>query len=123
MNESDLQQPDFSGGEAFLSDLRVRLRRQQLRRRAVSSIAASAAAVLLFALSFSALQRQADEALWESYLSEQIAQEVAAEQLDDFSWDLYLESLLQENDLDMLLDAIISLEEGEKWIETLQLKG
>ena len=123
MIDPHLQQPNFSGGEGFLHDLRVRLQRGQRRRRVASAIAASAAAVLLFALSFSALQRQADEALWESYLTEQIAQELSVEQLDDFGWHLYLESLLQENDLDMLLNAIISLEEGEEWIETLQLKG
>ncbi len=115
--------PDFSGGEDFLKGLRGTLHKRQRRRNAISALATTAGAVLLFFLSFSTLQRQGDAELWEAYLLSEVAQEVDAEDLDAFGWELYFDALIQEDDLDLLLDEILSLDDGEEWIRTLQMKG
>ena len=123
MIDSARQQPDYSSGEEFLRTLRVTLKRRHRRRAVLGSLAASVGAVLLFTISLTALQQQADNALWESYLLGDVAQPVAVEVLDEASWELYLESLLLEDDLDRLLDGIVGLDAGEDWLQTIQLKG
>lgn len=114
--------PNFSGGEDFLRQVRAGLHRRQRHRAFAVSAAATASVVLLFVLSFSTIQRQIDEELWEEYiLSEMVV--VDTQELDDFAWELYLESLLQEEDLDLLLEEILSLEGGEEWIQAINVKG
>ncbi len=115
--------PDFSGGEDFLRDLRAGLRRRQRYRAFVASAAAAASAVLLFVLSFSTIQRQVDEELWAEYILSEMEVVVDTQELDDFAWELYLESLMQEEDLDLLLEGILSLEGGEEWIQAINVKG
>lgn len=115
--------PDFSGGEDFLRDLRVGLGRRQRHRAFAASAASAASAVLLFVLSFSTIQRQIDEDLWEEYILSEMEVVVDTQELDDFTWELYLESLLQEEDLDLLLEEILGLEGGEKWIQAINVKG
>ncbi len=116
--------PDFSGGEDFLRQVRGGLRRRQRRRNLIASTAAAISVVLLFALSFTAIQRQLDEDLWQEYLLSEAGEElVDTPELDDFAWELYLESLMQEEDLDLLLEEILNLEGGEEWIQALNVKG
>ena len=116
--------PDFSGGEDFLRQVRGGLRRRQRRRNLIASTAAAISVVLLFALSFTAIQRQLDEELWQEYLLSEVGEElVDTPELDDFDWELYLESLIQEEDLDLLLEEILNLEGGEEWIQALNVKG
>ena len=116
--------PDFSGGEDFLRQVRVGLRQRQRRRTFAASAAVTASAVLLFVMSFSAIQRQIDEELWQEYLLSEVGEEVVdSPELDDFAWELYLESLMQEEDLDLLLEEILSLEGGEEWIQAINVKG
>ena len=116
--------PDFSGGEDFLRQVRGGLRRRQRRRNLIASTAAAISVVLLFALSFTAIQRQLDEELWQEYLLSEVGEElVDTQELDDFAWELYLESLIQEEDLDLLLEEIIDLEGGDEWIQALNVKG
>ena len=103
--------------------LRVTLHRRHRRRTVLGSLAASVGALLLFAISLTALQQHADNALWESYLVSDVLQQVADEELDEASWELYLESLLLEDDLDRLLEEIIGLDAGERWVQTFQFKG
>jgi len=122
--ESRLPLPDFSAGEDFLRQVRTGLHWQQRRRTFLASAVATVSALLLFVFSYSAIQRHIDAELWEEYLlSEMEAEVVDPRALDDFSWELYLESLLVEEDLDLLLEEILSLEGGEEWIQTIQLKG
>ncbi len=123
MNDAIRQQPDFSGGEEFLRELRATLNRRHRRRAVLGSLAASMGAVLLFTFSLTALQQHADNELWENYLISDVAQQVADEDLDEASWELYLESLLLEDDLDRLLEEIMGLDAGERWVQTIQLKG
>lgn len=122
-----LQLPDFSDGEEFLGGLRGTLRRRQRRRTIITSLATTASAVLLFVFSYTSMQRQIDEELWETYLlSEMSTNEeltVDTEMLDEFDWELYLGSLLLEEDLDVLLEEILGLEEGEEWLQNISLKG
>ncbi|UCH10739.1 MAG: hypothetical protein JSU61_02285 [Fidelibacterota bacterium] len=122
-----LQLPDFSDGEEFLGGLRGTLRRRQRRRAVITSLATTASAVLLFVFSYTSMQRQIDEELWETYLlSEMSTNEeltVDTEMLDEFDWELYLGSLLLEEDLDVLLEEILGLEEGEEWLQNISLKG
>ncbi len=115
--------PDFSGGEDFLRDLRASLRGRQRYRVFTASAASAASAVLLFVLSFSTIQRQIDEELWEEYILSEMEEVVDIQELDDFAWELYLESLLRGEDLDLLLEEILSLEGGEKWIQAINVKG
>ncbi len=116
--------PDFSGGEDFLRQVRGGLRRRQRRRTFAASAAATASAVLLFVLSFSAIQLQIDEELWQEYLLSEVGAElVDTRELDDFAWELYLESLIQEEDLDLLLEEILNLEGGDEWIQGINVKG
>ncbi len=123
MTDPSDSMPDFSDGEDFLEGLRGTLHRRQGRRNAISALATMAGAVLLFVFSFSTLQRQADAELWEAYLLSEVAQEVEAENLDAFGWELYFDALIQEDDLDVLIDEILSLDDGEEWLRTLQMKG
>ena len=115
--------PDFSEGEEFLLHVRAGLRRRQRRRTLMASAAATLSAVLLFAVSFSAIQRHIDEELWENYLLSEMESVVDSQELDDFTWELYLESLVEEGDLDLLLEEILSLENGEEWIRSINVKG
>ncbi|UCH63833.1 MAG: hypothetical protein JSU77_05150 [Fidelibacterota bacterium] len=116
--------PDFSEGENFLRQVRGGLRRRQRRLAFAVSAATTASAVLLFVLSFSAIQRQVDEELWQDYLLSEAGEElVDTQELDEFTWELYLESLMQEEDLDLLLEEILNLEGGEEWIQTIKLEG
>ena len=124
---SILQLPNFSDGEEFLGELRGTLRRRQRRRTVITSLATTASAVLLFVFSYTSIKHQIDEELWETYLlSEMSTTEevmVESEVLDAFDWELYLGSLLLEDDLDVLLEEILSLEEGEEWLQNISLKG
>ena len=115
--------PDFSGGEDFLRDLRASLRHRQRYRAFTVSAAAAASAVLLFVMSFSAIQRQIDEELWEEYILSEMEEVVDTQELDDFTWELYLESLLQEENLDLLLEEILNLEGGEEWVQAIDVRG
>lgn len=116
--------PDFSGGEDFLRQVRGGLRRRQRRRAFTASAAATASVVLLFVVSFSAIQRQVDEELWQEYILSEVGEEVLdTQELDDFAWELYLESLMQEEDLDLLLKEILNLEGGEEWVQAINGKG
>lgn len=117
--------PDFSGGEDFLRQVRFGLRRRQHRRAFATSAAVTASAVLMFVLSFSAIQRQIDDELWQEYLLSEVGEEVVVDtqELDDFTWGLYLESLMEEENLDLLLEEILNLEGGEEWIQAINIKG
>ncbi|MFC1484199.1 hypothetical protein ACFL6Q_04045 [Candidatus Neomarinimicrobiota bacterium] len=115
--------PDFSDGEEFLGTFRGALRKHQRRRALAVSTLTTAGAVMIFVLSFTAIQRQVDEELWEDYLLSQTEEVVETEAVDEFAWDVYLEYLLQEDDLDVLLEEILSLENGEEWLQTIDLKG
>jgi len=115
--------PDFSGGEDFLRDLHASLRRRQRYRVFTASVASVASAVLLFVMSFSTIQRQIDEELWEGYILSEMEEVVDTQELDDFTWNLYLESLIQEEDLDLLLEEILNLEGGEEWIQAIDVRG
>jgi hypothetical protein len=115
--------PDFSDGEDFLGSVRGTIRRRQRRRAVALSTLTTAGAVMIFLLSFQSIQRQVDEELWEEYLLSQTEEVVETEVVDDFAWDLYLEYLLQEEDLDILLEEILTLENGEEWLQTIDLKG
>lgn len=115
--------PDFSDGDNFLGMVRGTLHRRQRRRAVAVSMLTTAGAVMIFVLSFTALQRQADEELWKEYILSQSEEVVETEVVDEFSWDLYLEYLLQEEDLDIVLEEILSLENGEEWLQNIDLKG
>ncbi len=116
--------PDFSGGEDFLRQVRFGLRRRQHRRAFATSAAVTASAVLMFVLSFSAIQRQIDDELWQEYLLSEVSEEVVdTQELDDFAWGLYLESLMEEENLDLLLEEILNLEGGEEWIQAINIRG
>jgi hypothetical protein len=115
--------PDFSDGEEFLDTLRGTLRKRQRRRALAVSTLTTAGAVMIFVLSFASIQRQVDEELWEEYLLSQTEEVVETEVVDEFAWDVYMEYLLQEDDLDILLEEILSLENGEEWLQTIDLKG
>ncbi len=116
--------PDFSGGEDFLRQVRGGLHRRQRRQNLIASTAAAISVVLLFAFSFTAIQLQIDEELWQEYLLSEVGEElVDTQELDDFAWELYLESLLQEEALDLLLEEILNLEGGEEWIQDINVKG
>jgi len=121
--EGRFPSPDFSGGEDFLRKVRTGLHRRQRRQAFAASAATTASAVLLFVLSFSAIQRQIDEELWEEYLLSEMGEVMESPQLDDYAWELYLESLLQEESLDLLLEEILDLEGGEEWIQAIDIKG
>jgi hypothetical protein len=122
-----LQYPDFSEGEEFLSNLRGTLRRRQRRRTIITSLATTVSAVFLFVFSYTSIQRQIDEELWETYLFSDIdlTEEVTVDtqDLDEFDWELYLGYLILEEDLDVLLEEIISLEDGEEWLQNISLEG
>ena len=115
--------PDFSDGEEFLGSLRGTIRRRQRRRALAVSTLTTAGAVMIFVLSFGSIQRQIDEELWEEYLLSQTEEVVETEAADDFAWDLYLEYLLQEDDLEIVLEEILTLENGEEWLQNIDLKG
>ena len=115
--------PDFSDGEDFLGSVRGTIRRRQRRRAVALSTLTTAGAVLIFVLSFQSIQRQVDEELWEEYLLSQTEEVIETEVVDDFAWELYLEYLLQEDDLDIVLVEILTLENGEEWLQTIDLKG
>jgi hypothetical protein len=115
--------PDFSDGEEFLGAFRGTLRKHQRRRALAISTLTTAGAVMIFVLSFASIQRQVDEELWEEYILSQTEEVVETEVVDEFAWDVYLEYLIQEDDLDILLEEILSLENGEEWLQTIDLKG
>jgi hypothetical protein len=115
--------PDFSDGEEFLGTFRGTLRKRQRRRALAVSTLTTAGAAMIFVLSFASIQRQVDEELWEEYLLSQTEEVVETEVVDEFAWDVYMEYLLQEDDLDILLEEILSLENGEEWLQTIDLKG
>ena len=121
--ENRREYPDFSDGTEFLLDLRHVLMRRQRRRFLVSSAAATVSAVFLFVMSFSMIQRQIDEELWAEYVLSETEEAVDLQELDEFYWGVYLEALLEEEDLDVLLEEILSLEQGEEWIRSINLKG
>ncbi|MFB0515267.1 MAG: hypothetical protein ACETWG_01535 [Candidatus Neomarinimicrobiota bacterium] len=115
--------PDFSEGEEFLRQVRAGVDRQERRRNFLTTAAAGVSVVLLFVLSFSIIQRQIDEELWQNYLLSEVESVVDTQELDDFTWELYLEYLLEEEKLDVLLEEILSLEGGEEWIHSINVKG
>ena len=119
--ESILPLPDFSDGEDFLRHVRITLRQRQRRRALAASLAATVSAVFLFVFSFSAIQRQADEELWEQYLLSEMVEIADSPELDSYAWELYLESLLQEEDLDLLLEEVLNLEGGEERLLAINL--
>jgi hypothetical protein len=120
-NQVDL--PDFSDGEVFLGNLRTAIRSRHRRRVLALSALATASAALLFVFSFTVLERQSREDLWETYLMTQADEVVDMDEMYDMERTLYLESLLNENDLSILMENVLSLNEGENWIITTKLEG
>jgi len=119
--ESSFPVPDFSEGEEFLLSVRATLRHRQHRRTFATSLTTTVSAALLFVLSFSVIQQQVDEELWEQHLLSEMVETVDSPELDSYAWDLYLESLLQEEDLNLLLEEILYLEGGEERLLAINL--
>ena len=116
-------EPDFSDGEAFLAGLKTTIRHRQRRRALSLSALATVSAVLLFVFSFTVLERQSRENLWETYLLTQADEVVDLNELYDLEKTLYLESLINENDLSILMENVLSFSEGENWIRMTKLEG
>ncbi len=117
-------EPDFSDGGTFLLSVRQELRRRGRRRAIVSSLGSAVSLGLLFLLSFSALQEQRQEDLWQEYLVSQVGEElVLDEEESELAWELYLNSLMEIEDLDNLLDAVLELEVGADLLKSINLKG
>lgn len=122
---TDLHQsmPDFTGGDHFLSRLRATLHRRQRRRLVGTTLASVLAATWLVVVSFTALERQIDEDIWEDYL---LSQNEAATWLaveEEAMIEIYLEILYQEEDLDVLLGELVELYGDDTWLKDLKLEG
>ncbi len=124
MSEPRPAEPDFSAGGTFLLSVRQELRRRGRRRAIVSSLASAVSLGLLFLLSFSALKEQRQEDLWQEYLVSQAGEDLALdEEESELAWELYLSSLMEVEDLDYLLDAVLELETGAELLQSINLKG
>ncbi len=124
MSERRPGEPDFSDGGKFLLSVRQRLRRRGRRRAIVSSLGSAVSLGLLFLLSFSALQEQRQEDLWQEYLVSQVGEELVLDEEElELAWELYLSSLMEVEDLDYLLDAVLELETGAELLQSINLKG
>ncbi len=124
MSEYRPGEPDFSAGDKFLLSVRQELHRRGRRRAIVSSLGSAVSLGLLFLLSFSALQEQRQEDLWQEYLVSQIREELVLDEEElELAWELYLSSLMEVEDLDYLLDAVLELEAGAELLQSINLKG
>ena len=124
MSERRPGEPDFSAGGTFLLNLRQELRRRGLRRARLSTLGSAVSLGLLFLLSFSALQEQRQEDLWQEYLVSQVGEELVLDEEElELAWELYLTSLMELEDLDYLLDAVLELEAGADLLQSINLKG
>ncbi len=124
MSERRPGEPDFSDGGTFLLGVRQELRRRGRRRAIVSSLGSAVSLGLLFLLSFSALKEQRQEDRWQEYLLSQASDELVLEQEElELTWELYLSGLMEIEDLDYLLDAVLELEAGAELVQSIKLKG
>lgn len=123
MTDPHRPMPDFTGGEHFLSQLRATLRRQQRRRLWGTTLASALAAAWLVVLSFTALERQLDEDIWEEYLLSQNEEAGWLAVEEEVMMEIYLESLYHEEDLDVLLGEMVELYGDDTWLQDLKLGG
>ncbi len=124
MSECRPGEPDFSDGGTFLLGVRQELHRRGRRRVIVSSLGSAVSLGLLFLLSFSALKEQRQEDLWQEYLVSQVGEELVLDEEElELAWELYLSSLMEVEDLDYLLDAVLELEAGSELVQSINLKG
>ncbi|MCH7852508.1 MAG: hypothetical protein IIC41_06970 [Candidatus Marinimicrobia bacterium] len=124
MSERRPGEPDFSAGGTFLLNLRQELRRRGRRRARLSTLGSAAGLGLLFLLSFTALQEQRQEDLWQEYLVSQVGEELVLDEEElELAWELYMSSLMEVEDLDYLLDAVLELEAGADLLQSINLKG
>ncbi len=124
MSERGPGEPDFSAGGMFLLSVRQELRRRGRRRAIVSSLGSAVSLGLLFLLSFSTLQEQRQEDLWQEYLVSQAGEDLVLDDEElELAWELYLGSLMEIEDLDFLLDAVLELETGAELLQSINLKG
>ncbi|MCK4578909.1 MAG: hypothetical protein KAU50_08970 [Candidatus Marinimicrobia bacterium] len=116
--------PDFSDGDVFVHQLRRTIYHSNRRRAVAAGLTSFASLAFIFLFSFTSLQLQLKEDLWDAYLFSELSAEVyEAEAEEDLAWELYMEVLLEEESLDNLLDEIILLEEGTDLITAIDLKG
>ncbi len=124
MSEPRPGEPDFSDGGTFLLGVRQELHRRGRRRAIVSSLGSAVSLGLLFLLSFSALKEQRQEDLWQDYLISQVGEELVLDEEElEFAWELYLSSLMEVEELEYLLDAVLELETGAELLQSINLKG
>ena len=124
MSERRPVEPDFSAGGIFLLNLRQELRRRGRRRAKLSTLGSAVGLGLLFLLSFSALHEQRQADLWQEYLLSQVGEELVLEEEElELAWELYMSSLMEVEDLDYLLDAVLELEAGADLLQSINLKG
>lgn len=115
--------PDFTAGDHFLAQLRATLRRRQRRRLIGTTLASALAAAWLVVVSFTALERQLDEDIWEDYLLSQNEEATWLAVEEDAMMELYLETLYQEEDIDVLLGELVELYGNDTWLKEINLEG
>jgi len=115
--------PDFSDGDRFLAGLRRRIDRKRRRQTLMAGAASAVGTVLIFALSFTSLQRQADEELWQAYILSQNEDQVWVELEAGVLEEIYLASLYDEEDLDVLLEALIDYYGNESLVRNIKMEG
>lgn len=115
--------PDFSDGDRFLADLRRRIDWKRRRQNVMAGVASAVSTVLIFALSFMSLQRQADEELWQEYLLSQNEDQIWLEMEGEVLEEIYLSSLYDEEDLDVLLEALIDYYGNENLLKNIKMEG
>ncbi len=123
MTDLQRQLPDFSQGDEFLLDLRAILRQRQGRRSVGASLASALIAVWLLVVSTTALQHQVDQDLWETYLQSQDEEAAWLAEEEEAMVEIYLESLYQEEDLDVLMGELLELYGDDNWLRDIKLEG
>ena len=123
MTDPHQPMPDFTGGDQFLSRLRGTLHQRQQRRLVGTTLASALVAAWLVVVSFTALERQLDMDIWEDYLLSQNEEAGWLAVEEEAMREVYLESLYQEEDLDVLLGELVELYGDDAWLNDLKLGG
>ncbi len=123
MTDPHQPMPDFAEGDHFLSRLRATLHRRLRRRLVGTTLASALAAAWLVVVSFTALEHQLDEDIWEDYLLSQNEEATWLAVEEEAMMEVYLETLYQEDDLDVLLGELVELYGDDTWLKDLKLGG
>jgi len=124
MNNGIGKTPDFSDGTAFLARLHGRMEQRRKRQTRLAGLVGVVGAVALFITSFNTIARQIDEDQWNSFLVNEVQDELyVAEMEADLAWEIYLDELQSAEELEQLIEYVLELEGGAELLAAITLKG